>query len=191
MKLFRNILNSVKPHFEKGGKLEKMYPAYDAFETFLFVPDHTSKSGAHIRDSIDLENSKAKTSNLSINVFNFNYKGSDLSTELLFGSYDYFNYNVRVYSQLNDNSSLSNCLQIYQGRLINIQHNDSSLSLEITEKKPWDFLSLPLNKTNTNKTYIPVVYGNYTPETSTVSSPDFVEDANVFPVPVLLLYPAW
>ena len=55
MKLFKNILNSVKPHFEKGGKLEKLYPAYDAFETFLFVPDHTSHSGAHIRDSIDLK----------------------------------------------------------------------------------------------------------------------------------------
>jgi len=55
MKLFKNILNSVKPHFEKGGKLEKLYPAYDAFETFLFVPDHTSHSGAHIRDAIDLK----------------------------------------------------------------------------------------------------------------------------------------
>ena len=55
MKLFRNLLNNVKPHFTKGGKLEKMYPAYDAFETFLFVPDHTSKSGSHIRDSIDLK----------------------------------------------------------------------------------------------------------------------------------------
>lgn len=55
MKLFRNILNSVKPHFMEGGKLEKMYPAFDAFETFLFVPDHTSKSGSHIRDAIDLK----------------------------------------------------------------------------------------------------------------------------------------
>jgi len=55
MKLFRNILNSVKPHFEKGGKLEKMYPAFDAFETFLFVPDHTTKLGSHIRDAIDLK----------------------------------------------------------------------------------------------------------------------------------------
>ena len=55
MKLFRNLLNNVKPHFTKGGKLEKMYPAYDAFETFLFVPDHTSKSGSHIRDAIDLK----------------------------------------------------------------------------------------------------------------------------------------
>ena len=55
MKLFKNILNSVKPHFTEGGKLEKLYPAYDAFETFLFVPDHTSQSGTHIHDAIDLK----------------------------------------------------------------------------------------------------------------------------------------
>ncbi len=55
MKLVKNILASVKPHFEKGGKLEKMYPAYDAFETFLFVPDHTTHAGSHIRDAIDLK----------------------------------------------------------------------------------------------------------------------------------------
>jgi len=55
MKLFKNILESVKPHFMEGGKLEKMYPAYDAFETFLFVPDHTTHAGSHIRDGIDLK----------------------------------------------------------------------------------------------------------------------------------------
>ena len=55
MKLFKNILDSIKPHFEQGGKLEKLYPAYDAFETFLFVPDHTSQSGTHIHDAIDLK----------------------------------------------------------------------------------------------------------------------------------------
>lgn len=55
MKIFKNILNSVKPHFIEGGKLEKLYPAYDAFETFLFVPDHTSQSGTHIHDAIDLK----------------------------------------------------------------------------------------------------------------------------------------
>ena len=55
MNIFRNILNSIKPHFEKGGKMEKLYPAYDAFETFLFVPDHTTHKGSHIRDSIDLK----------------------------------------------------------------------------------------------------------------------------------------
>ena len=55
MKVFKNLLHSVKPYFEKGGKLENMYPAYDAFETFLFVPDHTTHTGSHIRDAIDLK----------------------------------------------------------------------------------------------------------------------------------------
>ena len=59
MKLFKNILNSVKPHFEAGGKLEKLYPAYDAFETFLFVPDHTTHRGTHIKDAIDLKRTMA------------------------------------------------------------------------------------------------------------------------------------
>ena len=55
MQLFKNILNKVKPHFEEGGKLEKVYPAYDAFSTFLFVPGNTTQEGTHIRDGIDLK----------------------------------------------------------------------------------------------------------------------------------------
>jgi Na+-transporting NADH:ubiquinone oxidoreductase subunit B len=55
MQLFRRLLDSVKPHFEKGGKLEKLYPAYDAFETFLFVPNHTTTQGVHVRDAMDLK----------------------------------------------------------------------------------------------------------------------------------------
>lgn len=56
MKPLRKILDKIKPHFEKGGKLEKLYPAFDAFETFLFVPNHTTGArGAHIRDAIDLK----------------------------------------------------------------------------------------------------------------------------------------
>ena len=55
MKFLHNILSKVKPHFEEGGKLHALYPAYDAFETFLFVPNHTSTEGTHIKDSIDLK----------------------------------------------------------------------------------------------------------------------------------------
>ncbi len=56
MKPLRNLLDKIKPNFEKGGRLEKFYPAFNAFETFLFVPDHTAPSnGAHVRDAIDLK----------------------------------------------------------------------------------------------------------------------------------------
>ena len=55
MKTLRHFLDNIKPHFEKGGKFEKLYPVYDGFETFLFVPNHTTHHGAHIRDAIDLK----------------------------------------------------------------------------------------------------------------------------------------
>tara|TARA_Y100001968_G_C19436912_1_gene760240 strand:+ start:275 stop:1429 length:1155 start_codon:yes stop_codon:yes gene_type:complete len=55
VKLFSNILSKIKPHFEDGGKLKKFWPAYDAFETFLFVPKHTTRQGVHIRDAVDLK----------------------------------------------------------------------------------------------------------------------------------------
>lgn len=56
MNPLRKLLDKIKPNFEKGGKLEKFYPAFNAFETFLFVPDHTAAPrGAHIRDAIDLK----------------------------------------------------------------------------------------------------------------------------------------
>jgi Na+-transporting NADH:ubiquinone oxidoreductase subunit B len=56
LKPLRTLLTNIKPNFVKGGKLEKFYPAFDAIETFLFVPDHTTASkGTHVRDAIDLK----------------------------------------------------------------------------------------------------------------------------------------
>jgi Na+-transporting NADH:ubiquinone oxidoreductase subunit B len=56
MKFLRNILDKQKKHFHKGGKLEKFYYAYEAGETFLFSPNHTTKNkGAQIRDAVDLK----------------------------------------------------------------------------------------------------------------------------------------
>ena len=55
MQFLQKFLASIKPPFAKGGKLEKFHPAFDAFETFLFVPGHTSDHGVHVRDAIDLK----------------------------------------------------------------------------------------------------------------------------------------
>ncbi|MCW3804990.1 NADH:ubiquinone reductase (Na(+)-transporting) subunit B [Plebeiibacterium marinum] len=53
MKALRNYLDKIKPNFEKGGKFEKLHSTFDAFETFLFTPKTTSKTGVHIHDAID------------------------------------------------------------------------------------------------------------------------------------------
>ena len=53
MKALRKYLDKIKPNFEEGGKLHWLWSTYDAFETFLFVPNSTSKSGVHIHDARD------------------------------------------------------------------------------------------------------------------------------------------
>ncbi|HAC21915.1 MAG TPA: NADH:ubiquinone reductase (Na(+)-transporting) subunit B [Porphyromonadaceae bacterium] len=53
MKALRNYIDKIKPNFEKGGKLSMFHSVFDGVETFLFVPNTTSKSGVHIHDSID------------------------------------------------------------------------------------------------------------------------------------------
>jgi Na+-transporting NADH:ubiquinone oxidoreductase subunit B len=56
MKQFlKEKLEIARPLFEKGGKFEKLHSVYDGFATFLFVPGHTTHTGAHIRDGIDLK----------------------------------------------------------------------------------------------------------------------------------------
>jgi len=55
MKFLRDFLDKQKPHFSKGGRFEKLHSTFDAFETFLFVPDKVASSGAHIRDAIDMK----------------------------------------------------------------------------------------------------------------------------------------
>lgn len=55
MKALRNFLDKIKPQFEKGGKFEKLHSTFDAFETFLFVPNRVTTIGSHIRDANDLK----------------------------------------------------------------------------------------------------------------------------------------
>ena len=55
MNYIRKKLDDIKRPFEKGEKWEKLAPAINAFDTFLFVPNHTTYKGAHIRDAVDLK----------------------------------------------------------------------------------------------------------------------------------------
>ena len=48
-------LEKFDHHFQKGGKLEKLYPLWDAQNTFLFTSKEKTKEGPHVRDSIDLK----------------------------------------------------------------------------------------------------------------------------------------
>ena len=49
----RKYLDNIKPNFEEGGKLHAFQSVFEGFETFLYVPNTTAKSGTSIHDAID------------------------------------------------------------------------------------------------------------------------------------------
>jgi len=53
MSALRNYINKIKPNFQEGGKLHAFRSVFDGFETFLYVPNETSKSGTNVHDAID------------------------------------------------------------------------------------------------------------------------------------------
>ena len=51
----RKLLDSMEPHFHKGGRYEKWYALYEAVDTIFYSPASTTKTTAHVRDGIDLK----------------------------------------------------------------------------------------------------------------------------------------
>ncbi|PHR25246.1 MAG: NADH:ubiquinone reductase (Na(+)-transporting) subunit B [Desulfotalea sp.] len=55
MKFLSKFMENLGVHFEKNGPLERWYPLYEAFDSFLFGSNQTTKIAPHVRDSIDLK----------------------------------------------------------------------------------------------------------------------------------------
>ncbi len=51
----RSMMDKIAPHFEKGGKLESLYPAFEAIDTALYTPGHVTHRASHVRDGLDLK----------------------------------------------------------------------------------------------------------------------------------------
>ena len=53
--MLRNLLDKIEPMFHKGGRFEKLFPLYEANDTFLYTPGEVTHGGTHVRDAIDLK----------------------------------------------------------------------------------------------------------------------------------------
>lgn len=53
--MLRSLLDRIKPNFEKGGKLYFLHSTFEAFESFLYVPDKVTSKGSHVRDALDMK----------------------------------------------------------------------------------------------------------------------------------------
>ena len=55
MRPLRAWLDRQAHHFEKGGRLEKLYPLWEAADTFFYTPASVARGSSHVRDAIDLK----------------------------------------------------------------------------------------------------------------------------------------
>jgi Na+-transporting NADH:ubiquinone oxidoreductase subunit B len=53
MDFLRQQLDKIQHHFEKGGKLEKLHPLYEAPDTILYTPGTVTKTASHVRDQLN------------------------------------------------------------------------------------------------------------------------------------------
>jgi hypothetical protein len=55
MQALRNLLDRIGKPFHPGGKLERWFPLYEAADTFFYSPGSVTRTGAHVRDAMDLK----------------------------------------------------------------------------------------------------------------------------------------
>ena len=55
MRFLRRLLDQQAHHFKPGGKLEKLYPLWEAQDTFLYTPGEVTTGASHVRDGLDLK----------------------------------------------------------------------------------------------------------------------------------------
>jgi len=134
-----------------------------------------------IEESIDLANSSASTSDITIVLANtWNNVDDSLAEELFGGTKKFINQNVTIKSWLLGCAETSDCLTIYVGRLVDIQHDFETITLVIEKRSPWDRVKISPVKSTVKSIGFPEVYGNY----SRNDSGTFSTGKAVYPCPI-------
>jgi len=108
----------------------------------------------NIRESIDLNKSTSSLANISISCANDDLDG------LLYSTRTRLNRDVKIYSQLNNEADLADCLLVFKGILRAVQSSENKITLQISAKRPFENIQIP-QKESFNGNFVPVVFGDY------------------------------
>ena len=97
MNVLRNLVDRIKPTFEKGGKLGFLHSTFDAFETFLFVPNTVTRHGSHVRDCVDLKRVMIMVVLALVPAMLFGIWNTGYQHQLAFGLTDWTVWDVILY----------------------------------------------------------------------------------------------
>ena len=146
---------------------ETIYNSLDYYPAILNKPS--------ISYSLDLKGFTTKTGSVTLNIANIDLDGTTL-LELL--GNDYINGQVNILSQLDNDGTAANALQIFSGKISSFGYRGNTIVLSVVSNRPFQNVSVPqgrsVNADNPqyNNKIVPLVYGDYTANTNFVNGQD-------------------
>jgi len=133
-----------------------------------------------INYSLDLKSFTTKTGAVTLNIGNVDIDGTKLLEKLGSG---YLNAQVNILSQIDDDETTANALQIFNGRLSSFAYSNNVVVMNLISNRPFQNVTIPDTKTLGVSTGIdiPYILGEYTANTGVVGT----DSAKVFPTPFL------
>lgn len=131
-----------------------------------------------ISESISLSKSTASTSGISIKIPDFDYNGSPISKEL-WGTNSYLNRVCTVHSKINDDTPN----QIGAFRVSGMSSDGKVITIKMISHRAWDNITIP-NVKSPKGNYFPIAFGDFSTNTSTVSSPALCDSRDLYPAPI-------
>ena len=124
--------------------------------------------------SLDLKGFTTKTGNITLNIANIDLDGTTL-LELL--GNEYINGHVNVLSQIDGDDTANNALQIFSGKVSSFGYRNNTIVLNVISNRPFQNVSIPQGRSDAdnpqyNNKIVPLVYGDYTPNTNFVNGQD-------------------
>ena len=132
--------------------------------------------------SLDLKSFTTRTGSVTLNIANIDIDGTTLLETL---SNLYINAQVNILSQIDEDATANNSLQIFSGKISSFAYKSNIVVLDIISSRPFQNVSIPQTKTNNptnpqyNNKFAPLIYGEYTANT------EFVNGQDVYPCPFL------
>jgi len=119
--------------------------------------------------SLDLKGFTTKTGNVSLNLANIDLDGTTL-LELL--GNEYINGHVNILSQIDNDDTANNALQIFSGKVSSFGYRNNTIVLSIISNRPFQNVSLPQAKTTGDYSGfdIPYVLGDFAQSTNAATA---------------------
>jgi hypothetical protein len=170
VQIFKNTTSSVSttdtPDFRFSFS-ETTYNSQNYYPAILNKPS--------ISYSLDLKGFTTKTGSVTLNLANINLDGTTL-LELL--GNDTINGQVNILSQIDNDNTAANALQIFSGRVSSFAYRNNTIVLSLVSNRPFQNVSIPQGKTSNsdnpqyNNKIQPLVFGDYTANTNFVNGQD-------------------